>query len=85
MMFAFARDGGLPGSKWLRKVNAAHRTPGAAIWTSAVLAIVVTLYGDAFTVLSAGSACSCSFRTPCRLRPAFSPRAVRGKKRARSS
>ncbi|SED12325.1 amino acid/polyamine/organocation transporter, APC superfamily [Burkholderia sp. WP9] len=56
MMFAFARDGGLPASKWLRKVNAAHRTPGAAIWTSAVLAIVVTLYGDAFTVLSAGSA-----------------------------
>ncbi|MFM0598065.1 MULTISPECIES: amino acid permease [Paraburkholderia] len=56
MMFAFARDGGLPASKWLRKVNATHRTPGAAIWTSAVLAIVVTLYGDAFTVLSAGSA-----------------------------
>jgi amino acid transporter len=56
MMFAFARDGGLPASKWLRKVNAAHRTPGAAIWTSAVLAIAVTLYGDAFTVLSAGSA-----------------------------
>jgi amino acid transporter len=56
MMFAFARDGGLPASKWLRKVNASHRTPGAAIWTSAVLAIVVTLYGDAFTVLSAGSA-----------------------------
>ncbi|RDK00709.1 amino acid permease [Paraburkholderia lacunae] len=56
MMFAFARDGGLPASKWLRKVNAAHRTPGVAIWTSAVLAIVVTLYGDAFTVLSAGSA-----------------------------
>ncbi|HEX7907958.1 MAG TPA: amino acid permease [Paraburkholderia sp.] len=56
MMFAFARDGGLPASKWLRKVNAAHRTPGAAIWTCAVLAIAVTLYGDAFTVLSAGSA-----------------------------
>ncbi|MBN3852298.1 amino acid permease [Paraburkholderia sp. Ac-20340] len=56
MMFAFARDGGLPGSKWLRKVNPAHRTPGVAIWTSAVLAIAATLYGDAFTVLSAGSA-----------------------------
>jgi amino acid transporter len=56
MMFAFARDGGLPGSKWLRKVNAAHRTPGTAIWVSAALAILVTLYGDAFTVLSAGSA-----------------------------
>jgi amino acid transporter len=56
MMYAFARDGGLPASKWLRKVNAKHRTPGAAIWTSAVLAIVITLYGDAFSVLSAGSA-----------------------------
>ena len=33
-----------------------HRTPGPAIWTCAVLAIVVTLYGDAFSVLSAGSA-----------------------------
>jgi amino acid transporter len=55
MMFAFARDGGLPGSRFLRKVNA-HRTPGIAIWVSAVLAIVITLYGDAFSVLSAGSA-----------------------------
>jgi amino acid transporter len=27
MMFAFARDGGLPASKWLRKVNVAHRGP----------------------------------------------------------
>ncbi|SIT39979.1 Amino acid transporters [Paraburkholderia ribeironis] len=56
MVYAFARDGGLPGSKYLRKVNEQHRTPGAAIWTCAVLAIVVTLYGDAFSVLSAGSA-----------------------------
>lgn len=56
MMFAFARDGGLPGSKWLRKVNATHRTPGAAIWVSAIVAILATLYGDAFSVLSAGSA-----------------------------
>ena len=56
MMFAFARDGGLPGSRWMRKVNSEHRTPGIAIWVSATLAIVVTLYGDAFSVLSAGSA-----------------------------
>jgi len=56
MMFAFARDGGLPGSRWMRKVNSEHRTPGIAIWVSAILAIVVTLYGDAFSVLSAGSA-----------------------------
>ncbi|WP_414450833.1 amino acid permease [Burkholderia sp. 22PA0099] len=56
MMYAFARDGGLPGSKWLRRVNALHRTPGTAIWVSAILAILITLYGDAFSVLSAGSA-----------------------------
>jgi amino acid transporter len=51
MMYAFAR-----GSRWLSRVNTAHRTPGPAIWVSATLAIVVTLYGDAFSVLSASSA-----------------------------
>ena len=56
MMYAFARDGGLPGSRWLKQVHHLHRTPGTAIWVTAVLAISVTLYGDAFTVLSAGSA-----------------------------
>ncbi|SOE73226.1 amino acid/polyamine/organocation transporter, APC superfamily [Burkholderia sp. OK233] len=56
MMYAFARDGGLPASNWLKKVNGTHRTPGAAIWVSAVLAIAATLYGDAFAVLSTGSA-----------------------------
>ncbi|MEK8026942.1 amino acid permease [Pseudaquabacterium rugosum] len=56
MMYAFARDGGLPGSRWLKQVHHVHRTPGAAIWVTAVLAIAITLYGDAFTVLSAGSA-----------------------------
>ena len=56
MMYAFSRDGGLPASAWLRKVNAKHSTPGAAIWTSAVLAIAATLYGNAFVVLSTGCA-----------------------------
>lgn len=56
MVYAFSRDGGLPGSKYLRKVSERHRTPEAAIWVCAVLAILTTLYGDAFSVLSAGSA-----------------------------
>ena len=56
MMYAFARDGGLPGSRWLKQVHHIERTPGAAIWVTAILGIVITLYGDAFTVLSAGSA-----------------------------
>ena len=56
MMYAFARDGGLPASDKLKRVNATHSTPGTAIWTSAVLAIVATLYGNAFVVLSTGCA-----------------------------
>ena len=56
MMFAFARDGGLPFSSALRKVSAAHRTPVNAIWWGAILSIVATLYGDAFVVLATGCA-----------------------------
>ncbi len=56
MMYAFARDGGLPASKWLKHVSHQHRTPGAAIWTSGALAFAATLYGDAFLVLATGCA-----------------------------
>ncbi|CAN5162115.1 amino acid permease [soil metagenome] len=40
MIFAFSRDGGLPGSKALATVSPKYRTPVAAIWTSAVLAVL---------------------------------------------
>jgi amino acid transporter len=56
MMYAFARDGGLPGSDTLRKVHPTMGTPIAATLVSAVLAVVVTLYGDGFVVLSTGCA-----------------------------
>jgi amino acid transporter len=56
MMYAFARDEGLPFSKPLASVSARHRTPVVAIWTSAVFAVLVTIYADAYAVLSAGSA-----------------------------
>ncbi len=56
MMFAFARDGGLPASSLVRRVNPRFKTPVAAIWLSALLAFVATLYGAALTVLVAGSA-----------------------------
>jgi amino acid transporter len=57
MLYAFSRDGGIPWfSKSLRQVSKAHRVPAHAIWASAVLAIVATLYGDAFVVLSTGCA-----------------------------
>jgi len=56
MMFAFSRDGGLPFSHVLRKVHGKSKTPINATWTSAILAIAATLYGDAFIVLATGSA-----------------------------
>ncbi len=56
MMYAFARDGGLPFSHILRRVDPHLRTPGPAIWAGGVLAIAATLYGGAFLVLSTGCA-----------------------------
>ncbi|MBI3673066.1 MAG: amino acid permease, partial [Rhizobiales bacterium] len=56
MMYAFARDGGLPMSDTLKQVHPQQRTPGAAIWVGGVLSIISTLYGGAFLVLSTGTA-----------------------------
>lgn len=56
MMYAFARDDGLPSSKALSGVSVTYRTPVMAIWVSAGLALAATLYADAFFVLAAGSA-----------------------------
>jgi amino acid transporter len=56
MIYAFARDGGLPASKTLAKVNPTYRTPVAAIWTGGVLAVLATLYSPAFAALAAGCA-----------------------------
>ena len=56
MMFAFARDGGLPFSKQLSHVSTKYRTPTYAIWTSIIIAFLSTVYGNAFVVLSTGCA-----------------------------
>ena len=53
MIYAFARDGGLPGSATLRRVNPKTQTPVAAIWTTAVLAIASTIYSPAYSTLTA--------------------------------
>ena len=39
MMYAFARDGGLPKSDWLRRVSPRFQSPAPAIWTTALLAL----------------------------------------------
>lgn len=56
MVYAFSRDGGLPGHKFLRHVDKKYRAPVAAIWLTVVLSVLVTLYSSAFLALAAGCA-----------------------------
>ena len=56
MMFAFARDGGLPASKTLSQVSTEYRTPTYAIWTSGVLALLSTVYAPFYLVLAVACA-----------------------------
>jgi len=43
MVYAFARDGGLPLSKVWAKINETHRTPSNAIWALALLSLILAL------------------------------------------
>jgi amino acid transporter len=52
MVYAFARDGGLPGSTMLKRVSPKWKTPIVAIWTTAALSIVSTLYAPAYSTLT---------------------------------
>ncbi len=40
MIFAFSRDGGLPGSAALSSVSKTYRTPVAAIWTASIASVL---------------------------------------------
>jgi amino acid transporter len=51
MIFAFARDGGLPASAALKRVHTTYRTPVAAIWTAAIISIAFTLYTPVYTTI----------------------------------
>jgi amino acid transporter len=51
MIFAFARDGGLPASGALKRVHGTLRSPVAAIWTAAVISILFTLYTPVYTTI----------------------------------
>lgn len=52
MMYAFARDGGLPQSRVLRQVSPRWQTPVPAIWTTAALSLASTLYAPAYSTLT---------------------------------
>jgi amino acid transporter len=53
MTYAFARDGGLPASRILRRVCSRFKTPDVAIWTVAVAAVLFTLYTPVYSTITA--------------------------------
>lgn len=57
VVFAFARDNALPGSRWWKKVHPYTRTPVNAVWLVMVLSAVCGLLGLSETALSAFAGC----------------------------
>jgi amino acid transporter len=43
MTYAFARDNGLPGSRWLKTVHSGTQSPSAAVWTSALASVALVI------------------------------------------
>jgi amino acid transporter len=52
MVYAFARDGGLPRSALLRRVSPTHRTPSAAIWAVAATAVAFTVFTPVYSTIT---------------------------------
>ena len=53
MLVAFARDGGLPASKAIRRVSPRFRTPSAAIWSVAGASVLFTVYTPVYSTITA--------------------------------
>jgi amino acid transporter len=53
MLFAFARDGGLPASTYLSRVSPRFRSPHVAIWVSVAAAFVVAIWSGAYAAMVA--------------------------------
>ena len=51
-IYAFARDEGLPLSSLWRKVDAKFLTPAPAIWLAVGAALLVAVYGGAYSVVT---------------------------------
>src|SRR5207247_9777355 len=52
MWGAFARDDGMPGAALLKRVSPRHGTPAAAIVATSVLAVLMTAYAAAYSVVT---------------------------------
>jgi amino acid transporter len=52
VIWAFARDDGLPGSRIWRRVSRKHLTPAPAIWLCAIAAFLAAIYSGAYAVVT---------------------------------
>src|SRR5204863_2680771 len=52
MWYAFARDGGIPGSRWLKRVGGKHHTPFIAIIVTSLLSVLICIYAAAWFVVT---------------------------------
>jgi amino acid transporter len=52
MWFAFARDGGMPGAKVICKIDPKWRTPINAILITTVLTVLISIYSNAYWVIT---------------------------------
>lgn len=55
MTFAFARDGGLPGSSWLRRVDSITRSPAVAVWAVAGVSATLDIFLRYETIAAIGT------------------------------
>jgi len=51
MVYAFSRDGGMPGSVWWGHIHPRWRTPTAATWNAVIIAFLIALYSKAYSVI----------------------------------
>jgi amino acid transporter len=52
VIYAFARDGGMPASATFRRVSATHLTPVPAIWLSVAVAFAATMSSGTYAVVT---------------------------------
>jgi amino acid transporter len=52
VIWAFARDDGLPGARFWRRVSPKHQTPAATIWLCVIAAFLAAIYSDAYSVVT---------------------------------
>jgi amino acid transporter len=51
MLFAFARDGGVPASRLLAQVSDRFRTPTWAVWACVTIAFALAIWSQAYSVI----------------------------------